>query len=46
MPLPLGFEATQASMPLPVPVNVQPVLCRRLDYADHWVRTRSGGGDR
>ena len=27
-------------------LNVQPLLCRPLDYADHWLRTGSGGGDR
>jgi hypothetical protein len=27
-------------------INVQPLLCRPLDYADHWLRTSSGGGDR
>jgi len=26
--------------------NVQSLLCRPLDYADHWLRTGSGGGDR
>src|SRR3984893_2659655 len=26
--------------------DVQPLLCRPLDYADHWLRTGSGGGDR
>src|SRR4030088_1198285 len=26
--------------------NVHPLLCRPLDYADHWPRTGSGGGDR
>jgi hypothetical protein len=27
-------------------VNVQSLLCRPLDYADHRLRTGSGGGDR
>jgi hypothetical protein len=27
-------------------INVQPLLCRPLDYADHWPRTVSGCGDR
>jgi hypothetical protein len=26
--------------------DLQPLLCRSLDYADHWPRTGSGGGDR
>jgi hypothetical protein len=26
--------------------HVQSLLCRPLDYADHWLRTGSGGGDR
>jgi hypothetical protein len=26
--------------------DVQSLLCRPLDYADHWLRTGSGGGDR
>jgi hypothetical protein len=26
--------------------HVLPLLCRPLDYADHWLRTGSGGSDR
>src|SRR6266481_9475997 len=26
--------------------DVQSLLCRPLDYADHWLETGSGGGDR
>src|SRR5260221_13524888 len=26
--------------------DVQSLLCRLLDYADHWLKTGSGGGDR
>src|ERR1700730_449101 len=26
--------------------DVQSLLCRPLDYADHWLKTGSGGGDR
>ena len=26
--------------------HVQSLLCRPLDYADHWLRKGSGGGDR
>jgi len=26
--------------------DVQSILCRLLDYADHWLRTGSDGGDR
>src|SRR6266849_2279298 len=32
--------------PLPRSGLVQSLLCRPLDYADHWLRTGSGGGDR